>query len=96
MMNEREREVMAEMLAFERYAAEAGYMRGARPMDVGGSNGSHHSATLRRMASKGWLIDVGHGRSSGGKHGTRRTYKYKTTEVGRAAYTAEPQTAGEP
>lgn len=26
-----------------------------RPMDVGGTDGSHHSQTLRRLAKRGWV-----------------------------------------
>jgi hypothetical protein len=91
-MNEREQEIMRELLAFEAYMAAHDCTARARPMDVGGSNGSHHSGTLRRMLAKGWVEDVGYGHSSGGARGTRRTYKYKSTEAGRAALKAATPT----
>lgn len=49
-----------------------------RPMDVGGSDGSHHSYTLRKLADMGLVEqDVRGGRQ------IRKAYKYRLTEKGK-------------
>lgn len=53
--------------------------KSARPMDVGGRNGSHHGATLAKLHALGlaecdrWLI------------GTRHTNYYRISDAGRKA-----------
>lgn len=47
-MNARQAEVLDSML----YQRDAW----ARPMDIGGRDGSHHSATLRQLARRGWVL----------------------------------------
>lgn len=98
-MTSRECDMMRELLAHERMwvkhlAGRDERIPAARPMDLGGSNRSHHSATLRAMAVKGWVQDVGYGVSGHGRHGSRRVCKYKSTDAGRAALKAA-EDAGE-
>lgn len=49
----------------------------ARPLDVGGSNGSHHGATLMKLGRLG-LAEVQKWRI-----GSRHTYYYKISQAGR-------------
>lgn len=51
----------------------------AKPMDCGGSDGSHHGSTLRALAQKG-LCDVRTYTPS-----FRKVYTYKINAAGRAA-----------
>lgn len=50
-----------------------------RPMDVGGTDGSHHSKTLRQLVAKGYAER----RERGGW--TRNAWGYRATDKGRAA-----------
>jgi len=47
-----------------------------RPMDVGGTDSSHHSSTLKAMITKGWV------RKRGGICWCRPSYKYQITGAG--------------
>jgi hypothetical protein len=55
----------------------------ARPLDLGGTDSSHHGATLRRLAARG-LVDQ---RNVPGiaNIGRRRTNRYRINDAGRAA-----------
>ncbi len=53
-----------------------------RPMDLGGKDGSHHSATLAKFVRHGWAR-----RRLRGGH-TRGAYAYRATPVGRALLAA--------
>jgi hypothetical protein len=62
-----------------------------RPMDLGGKDGSHHSATLAKFVRYGWV----HRRLRGGH--TRAAYSYRATPTGRAllaALTSPSRVAG--
>jgi hypothetical protein len=67
-----------------------------RPLDVGGSNGSHHSPTLGALAKKGLVQwkwrgwpDPADGENSGPGRETQRGAKvYRITEAGREALKA--------
>lgn len=85
-MNEREIEIMELLIGFADMQVGDARTVGARPMDVGGFNGSHHSYTLQRMERKGWVSNVGYGVSR--PRGARRTCKYLPTDAGRAALAA--------
>ena len=69
----------------------------ARPMDVGGWNGSHHSNTLRQLAIKGLVLRGSYRRfqtperlRAGPKvKGSRGSYRYQITEAGTEAYRVE-------
>lgn len=77
-ITEREREVLGELDAANRSFINIGYRDGwVRPMDCGGSNGSHHGATLQRLLKKG-LVD------RKGWRGIRRTNWYMINDAGRA------------
>jgi hypothetical protein len=49
-----------------------------RPMDCGGSNGSHHGATLRKLVERGYAERRGH-------RYVRRTNYYRITATGLVA-----------
>lgn len=78
-VNERELEIMRTLIRHEDTCDRYGWKRKAKPLDLGGSNGSHHSATLKAMARKGWVEDIGYFCHS------RRVCIYRSTEAGRAA-----------
>lgn len=59
--------------------------RFARPLDIGGYNGSHHSATLRTLVRRGW---VERQRRPGLHSGGRGSYVYRLTEAGQEALAA--------
>lgn len=53
-LSDRQRDVLESLAAFKRYN---GYNDGwAQPMDIGGHDGSHHSATLKGLVDRG-LVD---------------------------------------
>lgn len=54
----------------------AAYDHWARPLDCGGSNGSHHGATLAKLTKRGYAQRKGH-------RGARRTNYYMITSLGR-------------
>lgn len=65
----RDIEVLRELASFKKQYLqykEQGFKEWARPMDVGGSNGSHHSYTLAKLARRGfadqqsWRIGIRH------------------------------------
>ena len=76
-MNEQEREVLGELRGGD----------WVRPMDVGGTDGSHHSRTLARLSEQGLaerrkrntLTNVVVG-------GRRGSYVYRITEAGETEY----------
>lgn len=82
-LSAREIETMRELSAYARMVERdcPGYSREdwARPMDVGGSDGSHHSMTLKRLTDKG-VVE----RGMKGGH-SRGSYRYRLTDAGRAA-----------
>lgn len=54
-MTERELEVMDALYSLRGFGSNSpDHSSWARPMDVGGHDGSHHSATLRSLARRGW------------------------------------------
>jgi hypothetical protein len=76
----REYETLRSLMSVSDYFRQNNIKKGfVRPMDVGGSKGSHHGSTLSRLAKKG-LCDV-----SFYKPGTRRVNSYKINNVGRFA-----------
>lgn len=54
-----------------------------RPMDVGGTDGSHHSRTLAQLARKGLAEESRGGDSARGT--ARHGYRFRRTPAGRAA-----------
>lgn len=84
-MSAREHAVLADLASLPR-----GWVR---PMDIGGTNGSHHAQTLARLCRKGLakrrprptLMNVL-------IHPKRpRSYRYRITRAGRAALRNEPR-----
>lgn len=76
-LSEREREVLGGLEYEARQFALGHRTRDySRPMDVGGSNSSHHSKTLTKLSERG-LVEkkrwAGH---------CRRSYRYKITSEG--------------
>jgi hypothetical protein len=67
-ITDRDLETLGELEAASRSHAEHGFRRGwCRPMDCGGSNGSHHSKTLAKLVRLGWAISSREpGKSVGG------------------------------
>ena len=53
--------------------------RWSRPLDVGGGSGSHHSATLARLAAKG----LTERRQRSALSGRRGSWEYRISELGR-------------
>lgn len=72
-LTEREIEVLRELVP----SCSDEAPRWMRPMDVGGSNGSHHSATLAKLVRKGLAEDTG--RSVNMERGSKR---YRATVAG--------------
>lgn len=82
-LTEREQEVLGELCAFRRaFEKYDWHPEGARPMDVGGTNGSHHSYTLGKLVKKG-LADHRKG-LEWGKSSTRYrgSKQYRATDRG--------------
>src|SRR5262245_44466897 len=78
-LTKRDIEVLRELEAANRSPEGLGHRDGwAAPMDCGGSNGSHHGETLRKLYARG-LTD----RKSW--TGQRRTNWYKINDAGRQA-----------
>jgi hypothetical protein len=63
------------------------YPNGARPMDLGGTNGSHHGATLRKLVQRGLATRTL--RSAPG--GARASYRYWLSGQGRALLAGDSQ-----
>lgn len=56
-MTERQFEVLNALYSHRGYGRNStGNASWARPMDVGGRDGSHHSATLRALVRGGWAL----------------------------------------
>lgn len=79
-MTERQRDVLVHL----RYCP-AHPRQWLRPMDVGGRNGSHHSATLAQLHRLGLAARQERGL---GWHYSRPSYMYRITRAGRAALKA--------
>lgn len=79
LMSGRETELLRECVATHRDRLKHGLPVKFKALDVGGSNGSHHSYTLGKLVREGWLENVGYGRSTGGRHGSRRVNIYTIT-----------------
>ena len=77
-ISDRDLETLGDLNAANRNLTEVGYRDGwAKPMDCGGSNGSHHSATLAKLARAG-LAD-----RKGYTPGCRAVWTYKITVQGK-------------
>lgn len=58
--------------------------RGARPLDLGGSNRSHHSGTLAKLAKRGLVVKKNWALGEDGRrHGDRGSCLYRITDAGR-------------
>lgn len=73
-LTDRETELLHELAAWHRTEKI-----GARPLDLGAHNGSHHSATLARLVRLG-LVE----RKERAAYQTRKSYRYSLTEAGYA------------
>ena len=73
-------DVLGALAAFHRNMAKLpGWENhGARPLDLGGSNGSHHSTTLRALVQKGLV----HRDREARRNGTRPGCLYWITPAG--------------
>lgn len=62
---------------------------GVKPLDFGGSNGSHHSLTATKLVKHG-MAEHRKGYGEWGKSSThyRGSKQYRATDAGRAAYAA--------
>lgn len=70
-MSREEREILEDL------ALSGGWLR---PMDLGGRDGSYHSAALARMVKRGWVE-----RENRHAWGIRPAYRYRITKDGRGA-----------
>lgn len=77
-LTERDYEVLSALQAHEQNMTELGLSRGAHPMDLGGRNGTHHSATLNKLVRHGLVS-----RSYPPRPGHRGSQRYKLTDEGR-------------
>lgn len=82
-LTDRDMETLGELEAANRSHAKLdNYLGGyARVMDCGGSNGSHHGATLNKLCQRGYAERRGN-YAKGNRH-RRRTNYYKITALGR-------------
>lgn len=92
-ISENEYDVLNELAACDRARQrvldhEPGW---ARPMDVGGSDGSHHSKTLAALYRRGYAE-----RARRSAFGTRGSWLYKVTALGYATLHNERQRRGRP
>jgi len=61
------------------YWHRSGERKGARPLDLGGRNGSHHSATLNKLVRRGLVS-----RKARSPLTTRGSYRYSLTDLGQS------------
>lgn len=78
-LSDRDIETLGDLEAANRNLAEGGRLW-AKPLDCGGYNGSHHGATLIKLAKAG-LVD-----KKGYTPGCRAVWMYKINEAGRQAW----------
>lgn len=76
-LTERYMDVLVGLALFLDDANRRGADPYARPMDIGGQDGSHHTVTLTRLAKRG-LVEK---REWGGC--VRPSYRYRLTEAGK-------------
>lgn len=78
-LTDRDIDTLGELVAANRNLMDVGHHRDgwAKPLDCGGSNGSHHSATLAKLASYG-LAD-----RKGYRPGIRHVWMYLITPAGK-------------
>lgn len=81
-LTERDYEILSALQAHEQNMTELGLSRGAHPMDLGGRNGTHHSATLNKLVRHGLAS-----RSYPPRPGHRGSQRYKLTDEGRRIIT---------
>jgi hypothetical protein len=84
-LTDREREVLRELASFARSAAAHPdwHPQWAKPMDVGGRDGSHHSYTLGKLVTKGLAEKRQRGSLSNAIGGGRGSLEYRITEAGK-------------
>lgn len=87
-MTDRERELLADLKGRDWSA----------PLDLGASNSSHHSTTLKRMIPKGWVLRKYRGYDPGEKRkfAGRGSCLYKITPQGAQALANATATAVAP
>lgn len=80
-LTDRDIETLGELEAANRNLKQVGYRGGwAKPLDCGGSNGSHHGATLVKLTKAGFAEKKGY------TPGRRTVWMYMITDVGKAAW----------
>ena len=77
-MTMRDFNVLLELSVYQAFAKPIGLPNWARPMDVGGRSGSHHSATLSKCVRYGLAIS----RQRGALGFSRGSKEYQITEAG--------------
>lgn len=87
MINERDREVLSALEASQRLSKR----EWARPMDCGGRDGSHHGATLARLARRGLALRRARPTLRNALGPIRTTWEYQISDQGRAALKMEGQ-----
>lgn len=73
-LTDRQTELLHELAAWHRTNKN-----GARPLDLGAHNGSHHSATLTRLVRLG-LVE----RKERAAYSTRKSFRYSLADAGYA------------
>lgn len=77
-LNERQLGTLEELLGYHvNVSCVEGMKRMCSPMDIGGSNSSHHSATLAGLVRRGLVLRTA-------KWGTRGSYRYALSPAGLA------------
>ncbi len=83
-LTEAQREVLDSLDSWRLMHIDSGTSEWARPMDVGGSNGSHHSGTLAALVRKG-LAE----RQQRSAWMSRGSWVYRITPAGRSILAQE-------
>lgn len=76
-LTERDIETLQELVRVHADWKRMGIDRFPAPMDVGGTNGSHHSQTLRKLCARGLCVM----HKSGGRR-AKGSIRYESNEVG--------------
>jgi Mn-dependent DtxR family transcriptional regulator len=93
-LSEHEQECLSALIAVNDHPRHP--MKWARPLDLGGSNGSYHSNTLNRLAKKGLVnfrfregVEPAEGENGKRFFASRGAKLYRINDAGRAAITTK-------
>jgi hypothetical protein len=81
LLTDRDYETLGELEAANRNLTDVGYRGGwAKPLDCGGSNGSHHGTTLAKLSKAGLVEKKGY------TPGCRAVWMYMINDAGKSAW----------